>query len=741
MIISFSTTTTHEQKELLLQLQRALKNMKSRVKEKTHRFVKHFNTTNKAKKHFNTTNNKSKSSLDHHERKSIPNFEQRSNILQPIKKVSSEAKARYYYEQARFSYLRSLEAAEEKKLSKLEKLAHNFSFILRKEEKHLNSKNISHKISENLIQRRKYPLERKQRHVISIFHKDQKRKKFNLSTDKLLSNMLNEEEKLNRLQTLKKKLSIQSMSNKLEMISGKSEANKRYSQGILLDKKNRDQKSKNKPYPYVTSKRVTSKSSNKPSSSRNISTIVSMPEEKETRNKSKNFDLFVYKNEKPVNIGDSLFSSNNANKAGIGVKIGDQGTQSQDENKNLTPSLTTKTVTINFSNGTTNRKLTDSNVIGRRNEARALHFPKLDHPKAATAVSNNRLSDFIDDINNPFKDLNRNLTEPISDSFRRKHVKLQNESDELKSTQGRNSYRLQTQKINENSIKNHLIPVNHTNVTKENVEQNLKKMQQNIISKFTSSNLLKKESRKNISKVLQKAEEFFLEKVKEVLFENQKRKKLENIQNKHKNESSKTKISGVINASVYTMSDSTIQSEKPKADKENDNIKMATKMLTNNVNTIETKENPNLLQSPLVLNTEGNVPNISPIQSLQTPVDVTQPLMAQTEMKNYPVSGLPLTSEQRQFAQNEERIALQPDNSFHNIQIGNGNWQLGNNLNTPFNERDDGPRGNNFNSPLNGGVERLLGNNFNSPLNRGVDRLMGNNFNMPLNGYLSSYKR
>ena len=213
-----------------------------------------------------------------------------------------------------------------------------------------------------------------------------------------------------------------------------------------------------------------------------------------------------------------------------------------------------------------------------------------------------------------------------------------------------------------------------------------------IISELTSSKTLAKhisnnkseKSHKVLSKVLQKAQDIFLEKVKEVLAGNNKNVKQkidENfVDSKNRDNTGQKEKEGIINSSAYVMDESPTKAKVTQKES-HDTSGIVPK----------TPINDDLLTSPhgnMVppATQQQNAGPYSPVQSLQTPMDHSPPLQGQS--MGHPVSGQPFTNTQLQDAHEEERVALQQENAFRSAQnMANVNGQNQpplNNVITPY---------------------------------------------------------
>ena len=225
-----------------------------------------------------------------------------------------------------------------------------------------------------------------------------------------------------------------------------------------------------------------------------------------------------------------------------------------------------------------------------------------------------------------------------------------------------------------------------------------------ILSELTSSKILPKhlsntkseKSQKALSNVLEKAQNMFLKKVKEILAGSNAKGKEKNdphiVGNENRNNAKKPK-GGVINTSAYVMD------ESPTDTKTANKVSQDTSGIVP-----KTPTNDDLMKSVNMVaattqkqNVGMNAPMQSlqtPMQSLQTPIDQTPPLheqsSEQTEQAGHPVSGQPLTYQQLQDAHEEERVALQQENAFRGLQNGvnpalvSGRHQLLNGAMTPY---------------------------------------------------------
>lgn len=183
----------------------------------------------------------------------------------------------------------------------------------------------------------------------------------------------------------------------------------------------------------------------------------------------------------------------------------------------------------------------------------------------------------------------------------------------------------------------------------------------------------REKSRKFLGKVLQRAQDMFLKKVKEILAGNKTtgKEKIDKGLADDKSEekpSQKTKGS-LIYTSAYVMDESP-SNTRTQAKVGPDPSGIVPKTPTNDdiVKTLNT----NMAPPPLW---KGGTSS----QVLQTPTDPRPPLIAQSEnqpQQEHPVSTQPLTLAQLQDAHEEERVALQQENVFRGLENG---------LNAPLN--------------------------------------------------------
>lgn len=224
-----------------------------------------------------------------------------------------------------------------------------------------------------------------------------------------------------------------------------------------------------------------------------------------------------------------------------------------------------------------------------------------------------------------------------------------------------------------------------------------------IISELTSSKTLAKhlsnskseKSHKVLTKVLQKAQNMFLQKVKEILAGNKKHVKQKITENlvdsKNRDNTGHKEKGGVINTSAYVMDESPTTA-KVTATESHDTSGIVPKTPTNNDLLMSPHGNmvppatqqQNAGSDDLLTSSHGsmvppatpqqNAGPYSPAQSLQTPMDHSPPLQGQNV--GHPVSGQPFTYTQLQDAHEEERIALQQENAFRGGQnMANVNGQ------------------------------------------------------------------
>ena len=202
-----------------------------------------------------------------------------------------------------------------------------------------------------------------------------------------------------------------------------------------------------------------------------------------------------------------------------------------------------------------------------------------------------------------------------------------------------------------------------------------------IISELTSSKILakhlsnnnSKNSHKTLAKVLQQAQNIFLKKVKEILAGNKTNGKDRDNSNQDNNQiqdNSDQKPKGVISTSAYVMDESP-PNIKSTAKVDQDNSGLVPKTPTND----DLSNSLNSQISPLPFLSPPKNPGMKSMQTIQTPMDPSPPLIEQPagqseQAQGHPVSGQPLTDAQLQDAHEEERVALEQENAFRSMQNG-----------------------------------------------------------------------
>ena len=138
-------------KELFLQLLQTLKGLK---KVKNRKPGQRTYSSKNELKHATRTKQKIQDnfsgSMSHSKHKFL-DFDQRSSLLKPVKKIakigtSQTSKARYSFSKARLSFLQALETAQDEKLTKLGNLEKKFSYILPRDEGS-NRQNVGAKVN------------------------------------------------------------------------------------------------------------------------------------------------------------------------------------------------------------------------------------------------------------------------------------------------------------------------------------------------------------------------------------------------------------------------------------------------------------------------------------------------------------------------------------------------------------------------------------------------------------------
>ena len=151
VVLGSDVKNPRKSKELFLQLLQTLKGLK-KVKNERQR---NYSSKNQLKHATRTTkkiqDNFSSSMSPAHIKHKFPDFDQRSSLLKPVKKIakigtSQTNKARYSFSKARLSFLQALETAQDEKLMKLGNLEKKFSYILPRGEES-NRQNVGAKVN------------------------------------------------------------------------------------------------------------------------------------------------------------------------------------------------------------------------------------------------------------------------------------------------------------------------------------------------------------------------------------------------------------------------------------------------------------------------------------------------------------------------------------------------------------------------------------------------------------------
>ena len=770
-------------KKLFLELLQILKSMKTRKnKDKKIKSVRSRESgtviTQKIKKHQPSSRQR-----PYHE-KITPLFDQRSSLLRPVKKIAKiqtgrADKARYSFAQARLSFLKALEIAQDEKLTKIGNLEKKFSFILPKSSK-MNRQNTKKVV--------KYALQdfTKDQSATTLSHIDHPYTKLpdkpshgaipvknslitetlkthgNLTAkrkpDAILPSLMNELlsisnarsklEKLRRLRKLQAKLLNQysekdsrkdkhegynykntasswKMNDKIKSsTTGKVVMNKyKTSEKGVNDKPSKRFKEQHsiKTESNTTSPFLGNNSPDSHTTEQNLGKhakymLNSYTDFLDPTNDSKQTTHFLTENSNQSSARPQSSTNLEENRkmgkiGGISLSVNKDQTQIRQSHENRSKTITSLP---EMSSNTGLNTRFKSKGVSEHN--RPTNVPDTEVPQTKHAeYSNNTLLRLANHVHKPKTSLygingNNNLNK--MNRLNESHTNTEN-SGSLENQNNKNigspalirekpltgsrdiniigtTSDNNLQKTDQSYLTSDSLPTSPKNKSKDsnNLLTSVLSEHKKVISELTSPKTLAKnlsndeseKSHKVLTKVLQKAQNMFLQKIKEILAgkkKNVKQKIDANlIDTKNRDNTDQKGKQGIIKSSAYVMDESPAKA------------KVVVKESHSTQGIVpKTPTNDDLFKSP-----QGNmVPQArqqqnaglySPVQSLQTPVDHSPPLQGQSI--GHPVSGQPLTYTQLQDAHEEERIALQQENAFRGAQnMATANGENQSPLNNP----------------------------------------------------------
>ena len=796
-ILFFFPLESHERKprngkKLFLELLQILKSMKSRkTKDKKIKSARNRESgtviTQKIKKHQPSSRQR-----PHHE-KITPLFDQRSSLLRPVKKIAKiqtgrTDKARYSFAQARLSFLKALEIAQDEKLTKIGNLEKKFFFILLKSSK-MNRQNTKKEV--------KYALQdfTKDQSATTLSHIDHPYTKLldkpshgampvknSLITETLkahgnltakrkphtilpplmnellsISNARSKLEKLRRLRTLQAKLLNQysekdSRKDKHEDYNYKNTASSwkmndkikssttgKVRVGFEMNKYKTSKKGVNdKPskrfkeqhsiktesnttFPFPGNNSPDSHTTEQNLGKHEKYMLDSYTDFLDSSNDSKQTTPFLIENSNQSSTrpqSDLGNSSTNleenrkmGNIGGISLSVNKDQTQIRQSHENRSKTITSLPEMSSNSDLNTRFK---SKGVSEHNRPMNVPDTEIPHTKHAE-YSNDTLLGPVNHVHKPKTSLygingNNNLNK--MNQLNESHTNTGNsgslEKQNNKNIDSPGLIREKTvtgsrginiigttsdnnlQETDQSYLTLDSLPTSTKNKSKDsnNPLTSVLSEHKKIISELTSSktlanNLSNDESEKShkvLTKVLQKAQNMFLQKIKEILAGKKKnvKQKLDAnlIDTKNRDNTDQKGKQGIIKSSAYVMDESPAKSKA--VVKESHNTQGIVP---------KTPTNDDLLNSPQEnmvpqARQQQNAGPYSPVQSLQTPMDHSPPLQGQSI--GHPVSGQPLTYTQLQDAHEEERIALQQENAFRGAQnMATANGENQSPLNNP----------------------------------------------------------
>lgn len=717
-------------------------------------------------------------------------FDQRSSLLRPVKKVAKiqtgqSDKARYSFAQARLSFLKALEIAQDEKLTKIGNLEKKFSFILPKSSK-INGQNAKKEVkyalqdftkdqSATTLSHIDHPytkLPDKPSHgAIPVKHsliKETLKTHGNLTATRkphaILPSLMNELlsisnarsklEKLRRLRKLQAKLLNQHSENDSRKDKHESYNYKNMASSWKMNDKIKSSTTgkvripsvNNEPHDeqtdgseinkYKTSKKgVNDKPSKRFKEQHSVKTesntsfpfpghnspdghttepnvgkhakymLDSYTDFVDSTNDSKQTTHFLTENSNQSSTrtqSDLDNSSTNleengkiGNIGGISLRVNKDQTQIRQSHENRSKTITS--LPEMSSNSALNTRFKSKGVSEHN---RPMNVPDTEIPQTKHAeYSNNTLLRPVNHVHKPktslygingnnnlnkMNQLNENHTNTGNsgslEKQNNKNIGSQGLIREKPLTGSRDINIIGTtsdnnlQETDQSYLTSDSLPTSPKNKSKDsnNPLTSVLSEHKKIISELTSSKTLAKnlsndkseKSHKVLTKVLQKAQNMFLQKIKEILAgkkKNVKQKIDANlIDSKNRDNTDQKEKQGIIKSSAYVMDESPAKA------------KVAVKESHDTQGIVpKTPTNDDLLNSPQgnmvpQARQQQNAGPYSPVQSLQTPMDHSPPLQGQSIA--HPLSGQPLTYTQLQDAHEEERVALQQENAFRGAQ-------------------------------------------------------------------------
>ena len=701
-----------------------------------------------------------------------PDFDERSNVLKPVKQVAKIGmtqtnKARYSFAQARMSFLGALETAQDKKLSKLANLEERFSYILPQKEEN-NHPNVGKGVGHTLQNfkngqsatalspiRRPYNeliSERSQNGIptkLSILGKPFKRQKTSTGSNSIL---LSPASSKNRFEdkgnvTPSANVDIKStikrnISKAMENSSKELKRRKLFLDELLsisnahskFEKLQRLQKLKEKLLRNFAKDETIDNEDNGHIQDDNTKKTVSsysyqgkmdrpMMRKGENRafhmkNYPKSSRIVSDKPIKDVNQNKSISKIGSPTKVGyanqeqIASPVGYEDTfSSHENNKPIYPSFLHKnhgSLTSSQENRHDTENTSSLNDENHHEEGEEIAYSDNSAQHAAPKYENPVDTSLTWKTSNNASILNRNSMKDRDDGNHRRLEKaavldghqttnssqpvVKNEPNShdvnIIGTAPPKSEYFSSRNGNGSESDHSYLPLDSSATAQRNESEELKNSlssvvteHDKIISELTKSKALSNQmsndksitekSHNTLSKILKKAQNMFLKKVKEILAGNEKNgeeddnTKLDG--NKNSQNAPEKPKGGVIDTSAYVMDESPHEE------------KTATRMTPNNSGIVpKTPTNDELLNtmSGTLAQPTTQQPNSgmnSPMQSLKTPMDHTPPLQTQSvgqQGPGNPVAGQPLTYSQLQDAQEEERVAMQQETAFRSMQPG-----------------------------------------------------------------------
>ena len=796
-------------KELFLQLLQTLKSIKKRKNKKrgqtTHLLRNHEKHATRVKQMIKE--NFPRPLAQPHNRKTIQDFDQRSRVLKPVKKIarigiSQTNKARYSFARARLSFLQSLDTAQDEKLTKLGNLEKKFSYILPKGEKrnrqnegkevkyalqdftkHQSATALSHihqpykkllykplqnatpikhsLLGEPLKKNLNLPnhILKKQKNVAPLSipvapqngienlikaiptlnldlkskYKNKKKSNGTLPSmiDELLwiSNARNKLEKLKRLRKLQAKLLNNFSEN--ELTKKQKYENSQHNNDGKSTSPWRIKNEQKRPITWKSGISMFNNVAHQKSTSVNKTSqkvVYGKPSKRYNQHQSiqmdgnntfsfagnSSFDKISHTNEQHarksveyINTFDDFDDATQDKKEPIHSIIGHPIHSGLSSQSHLDESP------VSYSNHANNTvqeardKMANIHLVGKlltvnKNQSR-YQSPPGNRKKPITSshgiTGNSSLNQST--IENEFNDTHNNTghipmlqkqyTKHLADSGQQagKQISQSHDINIIGTTSSKNLTNDQSYLPLDSSA----TPLQMKSEDSKTPLSSVVSEHNKIISELVSSKTLAKhllndkseKSHKTLSKVLQKAQNMFLKKVKEILSGNKTNRKDKTdtniVDNKSRDNSSQKPEGGVINTSAYVMDESP-PNTKVATNVGQDASGIVPKTPTND----DLANSLNRNMAPPVSSIQNDGIN-APMHLLQTPADPNPPLIAQSAGQpgqGHSVPGRPLTYTQLQDAHEEERVALQQENAFRSMQTA-GNAPLNNGANAPLN--------------------------------------------------------